>query len=155
MKFVTALGEAEESTLQEAQRYGPTPRLRQRAQGVLWSAQGYRIGEIARLLSVHRVTVSSWLSQWEQQGLRGLYDSERSGRPAIYSASEQQRLVELVDDEPRRLSVARAQLSRETGKAASAQTAKRILKKTVIDGNGVGVRSRTNAMRRRSVSVSN
>ncbi len=50
MKFAKPLTEVERLTLREAHRQGPTPRLRQRAQALLLSAQGERIPRIGTLL---------------------------------------------------------------------------------------------------------
>ena len=46
MKFIKALSEVEVLTLRTAQRDGPTPRMRQRALGVLLSSQGLRITQV-------------------------------------------------------------------------------------------------------------
>ena len=135
MKFVTPLTEAEEDTLKAALHYGPSVRFRQRARAIYWSHQGYRLGEIADLLEVHYTSVSGWLDRWETQGLRGLYDEPRSGRPPIYSEAEAQRLQELIEQEPRHVRQAQAQLVRETGKSASRDTLKRLLKKSGCGGN--------------------
>ena len=129
MKYVEPLTEAETITLREASRYGPTLRLRQRAQALLWSAQGYAIKEIAALLAVHRVSVSSWIDDWRRDGLRGLYDQRRPGRPTIYNEEEAQRFRDLLEANPRQVKQAQAQLQEETGKIASTKTVKRLLKK--------------------------
>jgi hypothetical protein len=52
------------------------------------------------------------------------------GQPPIYNAEEQQRLRELVEEEPRQLKRAQAQMAVETGKVASTKTLTRVLKKT-------------------------
>jgi hypothetical protein len=46
MKFVAALSEAEHETLREALRYGPSARVRQRAQAVYLSSRGYRLEQV-------------------------------------------------------------------------------------------------------------
>ncbi len=130
MKFIKPLTEAEQITLQEAHRQGPTPRVRQRAQALLLSAQGMRIPYLVEVLGVDRDTLSRWFDDWEEQGLRGLYDAPRPGRPPILSLAEQQRVVEWVEDEPRRLRLAQVQISQETGKAVSLRALTRVMKKT-------------------------
>ena len=131
MKFVNPLTKAEEITLKAAWQHGPSARVRQRAQAIYWSHQGYRLSEIAKALGAHYTSVSGWLNRWESQGLRGLYEEPRSGRPPIYTESEAQRLQELIDQEPRQTKQAQAQLIRETGKVASRDTLKRLLKKKI------------------------
>lgn len=130
MKYVKPLTEAERVTLQEAWKYGPTARVRQRAHALYLSAQGFRIPQLVPVFEVDRDTLSGWLDDWERDGLVGLFDASRIGRPPIYSTEEQQRLRELVGEEPRQLKRAQAQLAAETGKPASTKTLTRVLKKT-------------------------
>ena len=138
-KYVTPLTEEERATLRAAMAYGPSARVRQRAQAVYGSDQGFRIGPLAVLLDVDRDTVSAWLERWERDGLRGLYDAPRPGRPMIYTPEEQQQLREWVDAEPRQLKQAQARLAEASGK--------RILKKsTATATSAAGAASRTGAM---------
>ena len=88
MKFVAPLMEAEQITLLEARDHGPTAALRRRAQAVELSSRGYRLAAIAELLAVHRETVSGWFDLWAAQGLRGLYDQPRGGRPLSCCSGE-------------------------------------------------------------------
>jgi hypothetical protein len=53
-------------------------RLSERAHFVLLSDQGLAPGEIGRLMGY---TVKLWLSRYMEQGLDGLADEPRSGRP--------------------------------------------------------------------------
>ena len=141
MKYIKPLTEAERVTLQEAWKYGPTARVRQRAHALLLSGQGFRIPQLVGIFQVDRDTLSGWMDDWERDGLVGLFDAPRTGRPPIYSAEERQRLRELVEEEPRQLKRAQAQLAAETGKPASPKTLTRILKKTsTVSGSAVGGR---------------
>jgi transposase len=141
MKYVKPLTEAEQVTLQEAWKYGPTARVRQRAHALYLSAQRFRIPQLVPIFEVDRDTLSGWIDDWERDGVVGLFDASRTGRPPIYSAEEQQRLRELVDKEPRQLKRAQAQLAAETGKPASTKTLTRALKKTsVVSGSAAGCR---------------
>ncbi|MBL8259639.1 MAG: helix-turn-helix domain-containing protein [Candidatus Competibacteraceae bacterium] len=81
-------------------------------------------------------TISAWLDGWERDGLCGLYDGPRSGRPRIYTAGEEARLCGWLDEEPRQIQQAQARLEQATGKPASRQTAHRIVKKKRIAGSG-------------------
>lgn len=146
-KYVTPLTEAERETLRAAMAYGPSARVRQRAQAVYGSDQGFRIGQLATLLDADRDTVSAWLDRWERDGLRGLYDAPRCGRPMIYTPAEQQQLRAWVDAEPRQLKQAQARLAETTGKHASGATLKRVLKKSMATAtSAAGAASKTGAM---------
>ncbi len=141
MKYVKPLTEAEQITLREAWKEGPTARVRQRAHALYLSGQGFRIPQLVSIFEVDRDTLSGWIDDWEGEGLVGLYDKPRAGRPPIYTAEEQRRLRELVDGEPRQLKCVQAQLEAETGKGACTRTLSRALKKTLImSGNGAGAR---------------
>src|SRR5512144_1368763 len=119
MKFVTPLAEAERLTLCEARDYGPTAALRRRAQAVELSSRGYRLSTIAALLQRHRETVSGWLALWASQGLRGLYDLPRCGRPPVFTPHEAEQGRAEGEQSPRQLRQGPARLQARLGKTAS------------------------------------
>ena len=148
MKFVAPLTEAERITLLEARDQGPTAPLRRRAQAVELSSRGYRLTAIAELLDVHRETVSGWLELWTTQGLRGLYDLPRCGRPPLFTPPEAEQVRIEVEQPPRQLKQVQARLLERTGKTASRQTLRRVLKKSMAGaGSAAGGRSRAGGMR--------
>lgn len=60
----------------------------ERAQ-IVWRAHhGERIPVIARALHLTEATVRAWLKRFETDGVDGLKDAPRSGRPPVYSADE-------------------------------------------------------------------
>lgn len=130
MKFIKPLSDIERRTLQEALKYGPSARVRQRAHGVYLSSKGLTLSQLEVIFEADRDTISGWLDQWEAHGVMGLYDAPRSGRPRIHSAEERQRLVELVEEKPQRVVEARARLEEETGKPVSPRTAGRVLEES-------------------------
>ncbi len=150
MKFVTPLTDAEQLTLLEARDQGPTTALRRRAQAVELGSRGYRRTAIADLLNVHCETVSGWLDLWDTQGLRGLYDQPRSGRPPRFTPTEAEQVRLEVEQSPRQLRPVQARLQARLGKTASRQTLRRVLKKSMAGaGSAAGGRSSTAAKRRR------
>ena len=106
--------------------------MRRRAHAIVLSQRGHTINQICKILSVTRETVSLWFDAWEAQGLEGLSDKPRAGRPSIYSDSEQERLRVLVEEQPHQLRAVQARLQQETGKRSSTMTIKRALKKTRV-----------------------
>jgi transposase len=141
MKFVKPLLEVEKQTLEEAHRNHPQFRARNRAQAVLLSARGYSIARLRDIFEVRRDTVSGWLDRWERDGIAGLMDEARSGRPPVFTWQEQQRFKTCVDENPHQLKAAAARLQEETGKKASLHTYRRFLKKpAAIHGSAVGTR---------------
>jgi transposase len=75
-------------------------RVALRAQMILLSAQGRTVPDLARLFEVDRKTVRFWMRRFDQQGPHGLYDEPRSGRPRLVTAAVQEKLVELVRQDP-------------------------------------------------------
>ena len=61
--------------------------LKQRAQIVLWSEGGVTNKEIARRLRTSPGAVRRWLKRWLEDGLDGLPDRPRSGRPPTFPPS--------------------------------------------------------------------
>ena len=60
----------------------------ERAQ-IVWRAhQGERVPAIARALSRSEATIRLWLTRFNAQGIEGLRDDARAGRPPTYTAEE-------------------------------------------------------------------
>src|SRR5512143_3973506 len=129
MKFVAPLIDAERLTLLEARDQGPTAALRRRAQAVELSSGGYRRAAIADLLGVPREAVSGGFDLWTTQGLRGLYDRPRGGRPPRFTPAEAEQVRLEVEPSPRQLRQVQARLQEQLGKTASRQTLRRGVKK--------------------------
>lgn len=129
MKFVQPISEEVRITLQEMHMNHPTFRCRQRAQAILLSVRGFNIEELWSILDVRRDAISGWIDRWESEGLLGLYDRSRTGRPTIYTMEEINLLKKLVDEEPRQIKTAQTKLADMTQKVASTSTLKRLLKK--------------------------
>lgn len=127
-RFVTPLTNTEQEALMAAYRYAEKPALRRRAHGILLSHSGHTIEQICEILSVTRNTVASWFKAWESEGLQGLRDRARSGRPPIFTDQDHEHLQELVKEHPHQIKTIRARLHEETGKSPSMATLKRALK---------------------------
>jgi transposase len=72
----------------------------ERARMVWLAAQGESLTTIARLVQRSLPTVRHWLQRFNAQGLVGLQDSPRSGRPPRYSAAQVGQLIELALTDP-------------------------------------------------------
>ena len=84
---------------------------------------------LCKLFEVQHETVSRWCKRWETEGIVGLLDQERSGRPMSLNETEARQFIENVDKNPHQINLAHAQLQQETGKVVSRDTLKRLLKK--------------------------
>jgi transposase len=81
VRFIRSLLEAEKKSLRELYRQTHNADVRTRCQMILLSAQEHPISEIADLTLFNEDSVRYWLDRYESQGLSGLEDRPRSGRP--------------------------------------------------------------------------
>ena len=77
------LNGAELKQIEEAQRTAPDARVRQRATGLCLLHLGKKPGEVAELLNVSQATIFNWHADWRAEGIAGLSDKARSGRPPL------------------------------------------------------------------------
>lgn len=132
MKFVSYLPLAVKQTLREAHQFHPSNRARQRAHAVLLSNNSYTLSQLSDIFEVHRDTVSLWIDAWESDGLIGLQDKGKSGRPPSLSQSEIVRFKQYVDENPHQLKRAIVRLEENISKALGIDTYKRALKKNFV-----------------------
>lgn len=76
-----------------------THRDRQRAQVVLFAAEGVAGREIARRVGLSEQSVCKWRIQFRDHGLDGLVDAPRSGRPLVYGPTQRLVLMAKVTEE--------------------------------------------------------
>jgi transposase len=86
---VRELNEAEQETIAawRGTRAGSV-RLRDRACIVALSAQGWWVSDIAGIVRVTPGVVRKWIKRFNAEGIDGLQDQARSGRPATYTAEQ-------------------------------------------------------------------
>jgi hypothetical protein len=59
--------------------------LAKRARAILLVDKGTSISETARLVDLQRRHLYKWIERFRKQGIDGLYDGKRTGRPPIFS----------------------------------------------------------------------
>jgi transposase len=64
------------------------------------SLEGHTAGEIAQHLKVHRSTVPLWVDHWNHYGEEGLWEGQRSGRPADLDEEQREKLRDILDSGP-------------------------------------------------------
>lgn len=128
MRYIEKLSKEAEETLREMWRNHPQARARNRAHMLLLSNQGFRRPMIAKITQVHVNAVSRAFDGWEKEGVVGLLDDPKSGRPTKLTETERQRAIELVSETPQDPARAQAQLEKETGKKVHRRTFRRALR---------------------------
>ena len=80
------------------------PRLRTRAQMILLAAeQGLKVPQIAAIVRESEATVLRWLKRYLADGLEGLHDAPRPGRPSEMTEAYRGALLAAVRRRPRSL----------------------------------------------------
>jgi transposase len=87
--------------LQDEIRRTEEARYDHRLHGVLLVAQGMTAPEVANYLGDSRRTVEYWVERFNQEGLAGLAEGERPGRPRRLSTEQLGRLGEVLRGSPR------------------------------------------------------
>jgi transposase len=75
----------------------------ERAQIIQASSGGMSVAEIASRLQLKEGTVRKWIKRFNEEGLSGLEDVPRSGRPATYTPEEVSEVVAAALTDPQTL----------------------------------------------------
>jgi len=86
--------------LQDEIRRTQEARYDHRLHAVLLVAQGMSCREVAGVLGDAPRTVAYWLKRFEDDGLSGLADADRSGRPGRLSEKQMERISQVIRKEP-------------------------------------------------------
>lgn len=96
-----SLSDDERRTLEQWVRNGTTQQRHVvRARMILMLADGLSNEAIGRELNVRPATVSKWRTRFAKEGLEGLFDAPRSGKPTTYDAQTVERILRLLDTDP-------------------------------------------------------
>jgi transposase len=114
------------------------PRLRTRAQMILLAAeQGLTVPQIAPIVRESEATVLRWLKRYRAEGIEGLQDAPRPGRPSPMTEAYKAELLAAVRCRPRSLGLPFSlwtlqrlvdDLAEQTGIRVSDETVRRALK---------------------------
>lgn len=133
-KFVKTMSDEESSKLLENHQTSDNFRIRNRSHAILLSFGRFPIAEIATICRVDRDTVSGWIDNWNKLGCKGLEDEEKSGRPPILTAEEQEKAFATAMKNPKFPHRQLGEIKRETGKEISQYTLKNLVKKKTVFG---------------------
>jgi transposase len=100
-KDIVILGSRRKAKLEALVRRASAPQaLVRRARIVLLAFRGWANGQIARELGCAVNTVRAWRRRFAREGLPGLYDRPRSGRPGVYGPGVRLRIAATVTSVP-------------------------------------------------------
>jgi transposase len=95
--------EGREAVVRLARSRTAQARQVERAQVVLAALDGEGVGAIAARLQLSPATVYLWLHRYEQQGLAGLADQPRGGRPPTYTREQVGTIIATALTDPQTL----------------------------------------------------
>lgn len=101
--FVRPLRRAERKKLERLAKRARDARQVNRAHAILLSSQHKTLNEISVLLNMPPTCVATWIRRYEAEGLIGLADKPRLGRPRKATPEYELRLLELVERPPQQL----------------------------------------------------
>jgi len=139
---VPPLTDTQRDELDRLYRTTKMPRLRTRAQMVLLSAEReLKVADIASVVRESDDTVARWLKRYRAEGLEGLKDAPRAGRPSEITEAYRSKLLAAVRRRPRSLDLPYSlwtlqrlidYLAEETGQRISLETMRQLLKRNQI-----------------------
>jgi len=105
------------------------PEVRQRAMGLRLLHEGQTPQAVADIMAVSQPTVYDWHHRWQENGLEGLANRPKSGRPRKTDRRYVERLKEVIEQDPQALDYhftiwtadrLRYHMEKETGKRLGA-----------------------------------
>src|SRR5262252_1498847 len=90
-------------TEDEARTRKRAVRLAERARLLLWAGQGWRVSDLVRMLGLSDPTIRLWIKRFNTQGLEGLKDAPRSGRPPTYTPEQVAEVLAAALTDPKSL----------------------------------------------------
>ena len=151
--------EEDEALRQLSLSDGPTAIVKQRAQALRLNAAGWNVPALARHLQLHEHTVRNALKRWQAEGLAGLWDAPRCGRPRRWQGDDWT-AIEAWLQEPRSYTSRQLceKLLQERHVRLSPRQMSRVLKKKGIAGSDYAtapVRRKTHATQRKNGPIGN
>jgi len=67
---------------------------------ILYSLEGKSLDEIMALSGASRVIVNKWRNRFRRQGIAGIKDAPRSGKPAVFTAADEARVIQKACEKP-------------------------------------------------------
>ena len=118
--------------MEKGYREGTSHTFRLRCQIILLKLEGRTSVEIAEILGCYEMAVNNWLKRFEDEGIEGLRTKPGRGRKPILDAGKDlQPVKQAVQRSRQRISLAKAELETELGKAFYTKTLQRYIKNMV------------------------
>jgi len=97
------LNEQQLGEIEQAIRHDKRPEIRQRCSAIHLLHLEYKPEQAARMLAVSIPTIYGWIKRWQQDGVEGLANKPKSGRPVKADEGYIQMLEQVLEQEPKDL----------------------------------------------------
>lgn len=154
-RLQVTLSSEEDRTLFELRRADTIPqRTKDRATALRLNHRGWTTEQIAEYLGWQVATVRQTIHRWRDQGLGGLWDRPREGRPRRWEEADMAYVETTIEASPTTVNSRQlvTQLEQEREVRLSRRHLRRVLKKRAIAGNAPG--TATSASKTRSFEPS-
>ena len=94
------LTETELEAVREAMNHDLRPEVRQRATAIHLLHRNHKPAEVAEMIAVTQATIYNWWQRWQSNGVEGLANRAKSGRPAKADAGYIALLEQTLDISP-------------------------------------------------------
>lgn len=124
--------------IERAMNQAKKPEVRQRATAIRLLHLGHAPDEAARMMAVSKATLYNWHARWRADGVEGLVNRPKSGRPTKATHEYVQKLEETLEADPTELGYdfniwtvdrLRAHLEQQTGIKLSTSRMRALLQK--------------------------
>ena len=127
MRFIKGLSKETISILERIYKQSKHHQVRQRAQCIKLSYEGYKIQDLMRIFNVSRLTITNWFNDWDDKGLVGLYDKKGRGRKSKLNDDQKEQVKQWTKQNPKNLDVVITIISTSWDIKVSKDTIKRVL----------------------------
>ncbi|GAA6617525.1 IS630 family transposase [Scytonema sp. NUACC26] len=127
MRFIRGLSKETIKMLNRIYKSSKYHQVRQRAQCIKLSYEGYKINELIQIFNVSRLTITNWLDDWDTYGLVGLYDKKGRGRKSKLNDEQKEQVKKWTKQNPKNLDLVRKNIREAWDIDVSKDTIKRIL----------------------------
>lgn len=123
--------------LEQGFREGSSHCFRMRCHGILLKADGLKSKAVGAVTGMCAISVNSWVSRYNREGILGLHTKPGRGRkPILSQKDDRDSILAAIKGNRQRMRTAKAQWEAESGKKVGDTTFKAFLKTLADDING-------------------
>lgn len=130
-RYIKELTEEEKKELEQGYLHGEGSLFRKHCQAILLSNQGFSVQELMKIFDCRKNTIYDWFNNWESEGVAGLKLQIGRGRKSVFDSqnlNEIELIKSKIDENRKKLSLAKAEIEQSLGKKMCEETLRRFLK---------------------------